>query len=85
MAGDAPRIDWDAVTEEATRLLSDFIRIDTSNPPGRELAACEWLSTLLRAEGIADIAFYDASDARENGAERMNMTATMAATVQRRR
>ena len=36
----APRIDWDAVAEEATQLLADFIRIDTSNPPGRELAAC---------------------------------------------
>ncbi len=57
MAGDAPRIDWDAVTDEATRLLSEFIRIDTSNPPGRELAACEWLAGLLRAEGIDGIAF----------------------------
>ena len=36
---EAPRIDWDAITEEATQLLSDFIRIDTSNPPGREKAA----------------------------------------------
>jgi acetylornithine deacetylase/succinyl-diaminopimelate desuccinylase-like protein len=78
MAAGTPRIDWDAVTEEATRLLSEFIRIDTSNPPGRELAACEWLARLLRTEGIDDIAFYDASDAREHGAERMNMTATMA-------
>ncbi len=78
MAGEAPRIDWDAITEEATRLLSDFIRIDTSNPPGRERAACEWLAGLLRAEGIDDIVFYDASDGREHGAERMNMTATIA-------
>ncbi|NDP42629.1 MAG: M20/M25/M40 family metallo-hydrolase [Aromatoleum sp.] len=78
MAADAPSIDWDAIAEEATRLLSDFIRIDTSNPPGRETAACEWLAGLLRAEGIDDITFYDASDDREYGAERMNMTATMA-------
>jgi acetylornithine deacetylase/succinyl-diaminopimelate desuccinylase-like protein len=74
---DAPRIDWDAITEEATRLLSDFIRIDTSNPPGREKAACDWLGGLLRAEGIDEIAFYDASDGGEHGAERMNMTATL--------
>jgi len=73
---DAPRIDWDAVTEEATRLLAEFIRIDTSNPPGRERAACDWLAGLLRNEGIDDIAFYDASDGREHGADRMNMTAT---------
>ena len=78
MAGSAANIDWDAITEEATRLLSEFIRIDTSNPPGREKAACDWLAGLFRAEGIDNIAFYDASDAREHGADRMNMTATMA-------
>lgn len=72
-----PNIDWDAVTEEATQLLSDFIRIDTSNPPGRERAACEWLAGLFRNEGIDEIAFYDASDSREYGRDRMNMTATM--------
>ena len=73
----APQIDWDAVTDEATELLSQFIRIDTSNPPGRERAACEWLAGLFRADGIDEIAFYDASDASEHGADRMNMTATM--------
>ncbi len=77
MPPDLPRIDWDAVTEEATQLLSDFIRIDTSNPPGREKAACDWLAGLFRREGLDDIAFYDASDGRENGVERMNMTVTM--------
>ena len=78
MATEAPRVDWDAVTEEATRLLAEFIRIDTSNPPGRERAACDWLAGLFRAEGIDDIAFYDASDSSEYGADRMNMTATLA-------
>jgi len=78
MAAEALNIDWDAVTEEATQLLSEFIRIDTSNPPGREKAACDWLAGLFRKEGIDDIAFYDASDGHEHGAERMNMTATLA-------
>jgi acetylornithine deacetylase/succinyl-diaminopimelate desuccinylase-like protein len=77
MPAELPHIDWDAVTDEATRLLSEFIRIDTSNPPGREKAACDWLAGLLRNEGIDDIAFYDASDDREHGTDRMNMTATM--------
>jgi acetylornithine deacetylase/succinyl-diaminopimelate desuccinylase-like protein len=76
-ASPPPNINWDAMTEEATQLLSDFIRIDTSNPPGREKAACDWLARLFRAEGIDDITFYDASDDTEHGAERMNMTATM--------
>lgn len=74
---EAPRIDWDAVTEEATRLLSDYIRIDTSNPPGREAAACDWLADIFTREGIGDLAFYDASDEHEHGAERMNMTAVL--------
>src|SRR5262245_13175781 len=73
----ALNIDWDAITEEAVQLLSDYIRIDTSNPPGREKAACDWLAGIFRREGIDDIAFYDASDSSEHGAERMNMTATM--------
>ena len=76
MAG-TPRIDWDAVTEEATQLLSDFIRIDTSNPPGREKAACDWLAAIFRREGIDDVAFYDASNGGEHGVERMNMTARL--------
>jgi acetylornithine deacetylase/succinyl-diaminopimelate desuccinylase-like protein len=75
--GEAPRIDWDAITEEATSLLSDFIRIDTSNPPGREKAACDWLAAIFRREGIDEVAFYDASDGSEHGAERMNMTARL--------
>ena len=74
---DTLRIDWDALTDEATGLLAEFIRIDTSNPPGRERAACEWLAGVFRRDGIDDIAFYDASDSSEHGAERMNMTATL--------
>lgn len=74
---EAPKIDWDAIAEEATQLLADFIRIDTSNPPGREKAACDWLAAIFRREGIDDVAFYDASDSSEHGAERMNMTATL--------
>ena len=72
-----PAIDWDAITDEATELLSEFIRIDTSNPPGREKAACDWLAGIFRRDGIHDIAFYDASDDSEHGADRMNMTAAL--------
>jgi acetylornithine deacetylase/succinyl-diaminopimelate desuccinylase-like protein len=47
-----PPIDWDAVADEATRLLADYLRIDTSNPPGNEYLACDWLEGVLRAEGF---------------------------------
>ena len=49
---ETPRIDWDAITEEATQLLSDYIRIDTSNPPGREKAADALRGNAAVAEGL---------------------------------
>lgn len=52
-----PAIDWDAVTEEATRLLAEFVRINTTNPPGNEHLACDWLRELLDAEGIESQSF----------------------------
>jgi hypothetical protein len=30
-------LDWDALTREAVALLSEYIRINTTNPPGNEL------------------------------------------------
>ena len=47
-----PKIDWAAWTEQATEWLSDFIRVDTVNPPGNESRACAWLGRILDAEGI---------------------------------
>jgi acetylornithine deacetylase/succinyl-diaminopimelate desuccinylase-like protein len=49
----AAAIDWDRATAEATQLLSDYLRIDTSNPPGNEALAVDFLGRLLDAEGIA--------------------------------
>ena len=47
-----PALDWDALTEEATELLSAYIRVDTVNPPGNETRACEFLGAILDREGI---------------------------------
>lgn len=44
--------EWDAVEEEAAQLLSDYIRIDTTNPPGNEIRAAEFLAERFRREGI---------------------------------
>ena len=44
--------DWVALTEEAARLLAEYVRLDTSNPPGNEAAACDWLASILDAEAI---------------------------------
>ena len=71
----APDIDWDQVTQEATDLLSRYLTIDTTNPPGNEEPAAHFLADLLRAEGIDDITFYDASDETSKG--RVSMLARL--------
>ena len=70
-----PNIDWDQVTKEATDLLCRYIAIDTTNPPGNEEPAAHFLADLLRAEGIDDITFYDASAADSKG--RVSMRARL--------
>lgn len=37
---------------EAVALLKDYIRIDTTNPPGNELKSAQFLAELLKKEGI---------------------------------
>ena len=36
-------INWEKVGREAAELLAQLIRINTSNPPGNEVLACEFL------------------------------------------
>ena len=45
-------INYDALTQEATALLQQEIRIDTTNPPGDELPAAKLLKQKLLADGI---------------------------------
>jgi len=47
-----PAVDWPSVRAEALDVLRAYLRIDTSNPPGREEAAARYLGGLLEAEGI---------------------------------
>ena len=45
-------IDYDQLTREAATLLQNYIRIDTTNPPGDELAAARMLKEKLLADGV---------------------------------
>ena len=45
-------VDWAAVQVEATQLLREYIRVNTTNPPGNELAAARWLKSVLERDGI---------------------------------
>lgn len=48
----APGIDWSSYAAESQRVLSDYLRINTSNPPGNELEAARFLKAILESEGI---------------------------------
>ncbi|MGH9785680.1 MAG: M20/M25/M40 family metallo-hydrolase [Terriglobia bacterium] len=45
--------DFVRARDEAVRTLQELIRIDTSNPPGNETKAAEYLKAILDREGIA--------------------------------
>ena len=45
-------MDWKAIEQEATNLLSEYLRIDTTNPPGNERKAIEFLRRFLKDEGL---------------------------------
>lgn len=60
--------DWEALTNEATQLLSVYTQIDTTNPPGNELPAAELLKSVLAKEGV-EARLYP------NGENRANLVA----------
>jgi acetylornithine deacetylase/succinyl-diaminopimelate desuccinylase-like protein len=44
--------EWDSVGREAADLLAEYLRINTTNPPGHEVVAARWLQGVLQREGI---------------------------------
>jgi len=51
-ASSGQEVDWSRTAEAAVRALQEYVRIDTSNPPGRTTAAADFLTRLLEAEGV---------------------------------
>ena len=43
---------WDSVASEGTTTLTNYLRVNTTNPPGNELAAARFLKAILDREGI---------------------------------
>ncbi len=46
-----PEVD-DALADESVELLQEYLRVDTTNPPGNESRAVEFFARLLEMEGI---------------------------------
>jgi acetylornithine deacetylase/succinyl-diaminopimelate desuccinylase-like protein len=49
----ASQLERSAIREEVVCLLRQLVQIDTSNPPGNELAAARFLQSVLARDGIA--------------------------------
>ena len=50
--GSGAPVDWDALQRESVQHLRDYIRINTSNPPGNEIEGARFLAAVLQREGI---------------------------------
>ena len=49
--------DFAAARDEVVKILSGFVRIDTSNPPGNETKGAEYLKSILDRDGITSEIF----------------------------
>ncbi|MBX6333682.1 MAG: M20/M25/M40 family metallo-hydrolase, partial [Gemmatimonadaceae bacterium] len=48
----ATPIDWAALTDETVHTLADYLKINTTNPPGNEMQAIQFLRRILEREGF---------------------------------
>ena len=66
-------VDWDALARESQTILADYLRINTTNPPGNELLAARFLKGILDREGIE----VQILDTTELGPNRANLYARL--------
>ncbi len=66
-------IDWPALARETQQVLADYLRVNTTNPPGNELAGARFLKAILDREGIE----AQILDSVELGAGRANLYARL--------
>ena len=59
-------IDWDRLGDETIQVLAEYLRINTTNPPGGELQTALFLQRLLAREGI-EAQLLDTAELRPSG------------------
>jgi acetylornithine deacetylase/succinyl-diaminopimelate desuccinylase-like protein len=59
-------IDWTAMADESVRVLADYLKINTTNPPGNEIAGARFLKEILEREGI-EAAILDTAELKPAG------------------
>jgi len=65
----------DEIMKETIQVLQNLIRIDTSNPPGNETLAAEWIYNFLSNEGI-EAELIESAPGRGNIISRLKGTGT---------
>ena len=71
-------IEWDAVRERAVTLMSQYVQIDTTNPPGNEMVAAEWLRDQLVETGVTtDITIYETAPRQRKASRCWNSQTAM--------
>jgi acetylornithine deacetylase/succinyl-diaminopimelate desuccinylase-like protein len=53
-------LDWNALGNDAVDLLSRYVQVDTTNPPGNEIKAAQFLKAVFDKEGIENQVFESA-------------------------
>jgi acetylornithine deacetylase/succinyl-diaminopimelate desuccinylase-like protein len=66
-------VEWDSIARESERILADYLRINTTNPPGNEFLAARFLKGILDREGIE----AQVLDTAELGPNRANLYARL--------
>ena len=66
-------VNWDALAKEGQTILGDYLRINTTNPPGNEILAARFLKGILDREGIP----AQILDTTELGAAHANLYARL--------
>ena len=72
--------DWKALENEAALLLSSYIQVDTTNPPGNEIKAAQFLKAIFDREGI-EVKIIESVPGRGNIYARLSGDGSKEATV----
>jgi acetylornithine deacetylase/succinyl-diaminopimelate desuccinylase-like protein len=64
-------VDWNAIRDETTRILADYMKLNTANPPGNEVEGALFLKAILEREGF-DVQLFDTA-ASSLGPRRPNL------------
>jgi acetylornithine deacetylase/succinyl-diaminopimelate desuccinylase-like protein len=73
LSAQTKQVDWAAIARESQTILGDYLRVNTTNPPGNELLAARFLKRILDREGIE----AQILDTIELGSNRANLYARL--------